>query len=257
MLQSIKQLYGEKLGAMDGEIGQVKDFYFDDQNWAVRYVVAETGTWLTSRQVLLSPLALGNLFQDGRDMLVNLTKKQIEDSPAIETHKPVSRQYEEEYHRYYGWPYYWEGDGLWGGMRGFPILELPPEFSSVEPPAAAGPKNKHADSHLRSTQAVKGYHLQATDGIVGHVCDFLMDDKSWAMKELVIKIGHRFTGKEVQIPTGKVSRISYEESKVFVNMTTEAVEHSAAHDLVPARVAGFTPPEPSAFKKVVEEILAP
>ena len=136
MLQSIKELYGEKLNALDGEIGHVKDFYFDDQSWAVRYVVAETGTWLTSRQVLLSPLAFGTLYQDGRDILVNITKKQIEDSPSIELHKPVSRQYEEEYHRYYGWPYYWEGDGLWGGMRGFPILELPPKFASDAPPTA-------------------------------------------------------------------------------------------------------------------------
>jgi sporulation protein YlmC with PRC-barrel domain len=233
MLQSIKQLYGEKLGAKDGEIGQVKDFYFDDQNWAVRYIVADTGTWLTSRQVLLSPLALGSLYQDGRDMLVNLTRKQIEDSPAIETHKPVSRQYEEQYHRYYGWPYYWEGDGLWGGMRGLPILELPPKFASPEPPAATGPNPKRGDAHLRSTQAVKGYHLQATDGIVGHVCDFLMDDKSWAINQLVIKIGQRFTGKEVQIPVSKVTQISYDASKVFVNLTTDAVERSPEHRLVP------------------------
>jgi sporulation protein YlmC with PRC-barrel domain len=233
MLQSIKQLYGEKLGAKDGEIGHVKDFYFDDQNWAVRYVVADTGNWLTGRQVLLSPHAFGVLHPAEKVLAVNLTRKQIEDSPAIETHKPVSRQYEEEYHRYYGWPYYWEGDGLWGGMRGFPILELPPKFASVEPPSATGPKPKRGDAHLRSTQAVKGYHLQATDGIVGHVCDFLMDEKSWAINQLVVKTGHRFTGKEVQIPVSKVTEISYDASKVFVNLTTDAVEKSPEHRLVP------------------------
>jgi hypothetical protein len=233
MLQSIKQLYGEKLGAKDGEIGHVKDFYFDDQRWAVRYVIADTGTWLTSRQVLLSPLALGGLYQDGRDLPVNLTRKQIEDSPAVETHKPVSRQFEEDYHRYYGWPYYWEGDGLWGGMRGFPILEMPPKFYPGEPPAAAGPKPARADAHLRSTLAVTGYHLQAADGIAGHVCDFLMDDKSWAINQLVIKTGHRFTGKEVQIPVGQVERISYPESTVFAKLTKAAVEKSPEHRLVP------------------------
>ena len=126
MLQSIKQLYGNKLGASDGEIGHVKDFYFDDQNWAVRYVVADTGSWLPGRQVLISPHSLGGLDQAGKVLRVNLTRKQIEDSPSIESHKPVSRQYEEEYYRYYGWPYYWQGDGLWG-MSGFPILELPPK----------------------------------------------------------------------------------------------------------------------------------
>ena len=237
MLQSIKQLYGEKLGAKDGEIGRVKDFYFDDQNWTVRYVVADTGTWLTSRQVLLSPHAIGGFYQDGRAMVVNLTRKQIEDSPPIETHKPVSRQYEAEYHRYYGWPCYWEGEGLWGGMRGFPVLATPPKFSSDESPAAPGHKPANADAHLRSTLAVNGYHLQATDGIVGHVCDFLMDDKSWAINQLVIKVGHRFTGKEVQIPASKVARISYDESKVFVKLTTDAVEKSPEHLPVPKGAA--------------------
>jgi sporulation protein YlmC with PRC-barrel domain len=234
MLQSIKQLYGEKLGALDGEIGRVKDFYFDDQSWAVRYLVADTGTWLMSRQVLLTPHALGSLYQDGKVMVVNLTRKQIEDSPAIETHKPVSRQYEEEYYRYYGWPCYWEGDGLWGGMRGFPILEVPAKSPPGEPAAAVAPKHKRADAHLRSTQSVKGYNLQASDGIVGHVCDFMMDDKSWAIGQLVIKTGHRFTGKEVLIPTSKVDRISYEDSTVFVNLTKEAVEQSPEYHPVHA-----------------------
>jgi len=118
-------------------------------------------------------------------------------------------------------------------MRSFPILDLPPNFPPVEPPAATGPKSERADAHLRSTQAVSGYHLQATDGIFGHVCDFLMDDKSWAINQLVIKTGHRFTGKEVQIPMSQVERISYKESTVFVKITKEAVEKSLEYRLVP------------------------
>ena len=80
MLRSIKQLYGDKLGASDGEIGHVKDFYFDDQNWAVRYVVADTGSWLPGRLVLISPHAFGNLDQTGNVLRVNLTRKQIENA---------------------------------------------------------------------------------------------------------------------------------------------------------------------------------
>jgi hypothetical protein len=233
MSQSIKKLYGEKLGALDGEIGTVKDFYFDDQNWTVRYVVAETGTWLTSRQVLLSPHAIGSLNEDGKAMLVNLTQKQIEGSPPIEWHKPVSRQYEEEYHRYYGWPGYWEGGGLWGGIRGLPALPLPGRFTRENPAASAVKTPERVDAHLRSTQAVRGYHLQASDGIIGHVCDFMMDEESWAIGRLVIKTGNRFTGTEVLIPAGSVNRVSYEESTVFVNLTKEAVERSPAQQLTP------------------------
>jgi hypothetical protein len=236
MLRSIKQLYGDKLGASDGEIGRVKDFYFDDQNWAVRYLVADTGSWLPGRQVLISPHAFGGLHQAGKVLRVNLTRKQIEHSPSIESHKPVSRQYEEEYYQYYGWPYYWQGAGLWG-MSGFPILELPAKPLPGEPATVNGPQLKRADAHLRSTQAVNGYHLQAGDGAIGHVCDFMMDDQSWAIRQLVIKIGHRLSGKEVEIPSGKVDRISWDESTVFVSLTREAVEQSPAHHLAPVGAA--------------------
>ncbi len=232
MLRNVKQLYGDKLGASDGDIGQVKDFYFDDQSWAVRYVVADTGNWLTGRQVLLSPHAFGGLLQTGKVLRVHLTRKQIEDSPSIEWHKPVSRQYEEEYHRYYGWPFYWQGDGLWG-MSGTPILETPPKPLPGKQNAAGELKPKNADAHLRSTRAVNGYHIKASDGMAGHICDFMMDDKTWSIGQLVVKTGHRFTGKEVPIPVSKVERISYDESTVFVNLTKEAIEQSPAYDPAP------------------------
>ena len=230
MLRSVKQLYGDKLGALDGEIGHVKDFYFDDQSWAVRYLVADTGSWLTGRKVLISPHAFGILCQQGKDLLVNLTRKQIENSPSIESHKPVSRQYEEEYYRYYALPFYWQGGGLWG-MSNVPVV--PPDPL----PSATDRTLERADAHLRSTQAVNGYRLQASDGTIGHVCDFLMDDENWAIGQLVIKTGHRFSGKEVQIPTSKVDRISYEESTVFVSATSAGVEQSPTHHLAPVGAA--------------------
>jgi len=226
MLRSIKQLYGDKLGAADGEIGHVKDFYFDDGNWVIRYVVADTGSWLPGRQVLLSPYAFGSLHQVGKDLLVNLTRKQIEDSPSIDSHKPVSLQYEEEYYQYFGWPYYWQGGDLWG-MSDFPILELPPK-PSADP---SGPQPERADAHLRSTREVNGYHIKASDGTPGHVCDFMIDAQSWVIAQLIIKTGHRFSGKEVWIPTRKVERISYEESTVFVSLTREAVEQNSGQSI--------------------------
>jgi hypothetical protein len=228
MLRSIEQLYKDKLGALDGDIGHVKDFYFDDRSWGVRYVVADTGSWLTGRHVLISPLSIGRLAPAGKVLSVNLTRKQIEDSPSIASHKPVSRQYEEEYHRYYGWPYYWQGDALWG-MSGVPILTMPAQPLPMPAADAPGPQTESAEAHLRSTQAVHGYHLKTIDGTIGHVCDFMMDDQTWAIGQLVIKTGHRLSGREVQIPTHNISRISYEESTVFVDLTSEAVEQSPAH----------------------------
>lgn len=227
-LQSIKQLYGDKLRATDGEIGHIKDFYFDDQCWVIRYVVANTGTWLPGRQVLLSPHAFDEFHQSGKLLQVNLTRKQIQESPSIEWHKPVSRQYEENYYQYYGWPYYWQGSGLWG-MSGIPNLALSSAPLTNEEDRKNISHSKGEDVHLRSTQAVIGYNLQASDGEIGHVCDFIMDTHSWAIRQLVIKIGPLLSGREVKIPTSKVHRINYKESTVFIHLTKEAVEQSPEH----------------------------
>jgi len=225
MLRSIKEIYGNTLGASDGDIGQVKDFYFDDQSWAIRYLVADTGTWLAERQVLISPLAFAGLHGAGKTLPVSLTRKQIEDSPPIGSHTTVSRQYEVEYHKYYGWANYWEGESL-PGMNPFPTLQSPQILQSDE----------KADAHLRSTQAVNGYHIQGSDGIIGHVCDFMMDDMSWAIQQLVIKTGNRFSGREVQISVSNVARISYEDSTIFVNLTKDTIEQSPAPYPTPVSV---------------------
>ncbi len=222
MLRSIKQLYGSRLQASDGEIGVVKDFYFEDQTWTIRYLVADTGVWLPKRQVLISPHSLGRLDEAQAVLQVNLTRKQIEDSPSTESHKPVSRQYEEAYYRHYGWPAYWQGSGLWG-MSDFPTLELPATARTANPDSAGGAQRDKADVHLRSTHAVNGYHVRTAEGIIGYVCDFMMDDQNWAIGQLVVKTGHRFSGKEELIPTTKAERISYDESTVFVDLTQERV----------------------------------
>ena len=222
MLQNIKQLYGNKLAADDGDIGHVKDFYFDDENWVVRYLIADTGSWLTGRLVLLTPHAFGKLDQNEKTLHVKLHKKKIQDSPSIESHKPVSRQYETNYYAYYGWPTYWDGSSMWG-ISGYPLV-LPPSKKEME----IQKKYHHRDDkHLRSMQEVIGYNIQSVDGEIGHVSNFLVDDKSWAIHELVIETGHWYSGKEILIPTSKVKRISYEEAKVFVSLTKADIQQTA------------------------------
>jgi uncharacterized protein YrrD len=229
MLQNIKELYDDKLTASDGDIGHVEDFYFDDKTWAIRYLVANTGTWLSGRQVLLSPHAFGHWDRDRKSLLINLTRRQIENSPSIDSHRPVSRQYEEEYYRYYGWPTYWDGGGMWGAGE-YPMA-LPPTKQEIE-----GHQHHHReDKHLRSTHAVTGYHIQANDGTIGHVTGFMVDDKSWAIRELVVESGHWYSGKEILISSSKIERISYDESKVFVKLTKADIQRTVENDI--AKVA--------------------
>ncbi len=134
MLQSIHHRFAQTLRASDGEIGHVRDFYFDDKNWTVRYLVADTGRWLAGRLVLISPHAFGHLYPEGEVLLVNLSRQQIEDSPSIEEHQPVSRQHEEEYHRHYGFTYYAESLPLWG-LGGYPVIVPAPLPADIKKPA--------------------------------------------------------------------------------------------------------------------------
>jgi uncharacterized protein YwbE len=214
MLHSIHRHYGEKLRACDGDIGHVRDFYFDDQNWAVRYLVADTGRWLTGRLVLLSPQALGDLTLTGKALPVKLTREQIEESPSIDEHKPVYRQHEEEYHRYYGYPYYAQRSPLWG-LAGYPVLVPPPRSVDLE--------RKKIDSHLRSTRHVKGYKVEATDGAVGEVEDFLIDGARWLIRAIGIKSGHWNSGEYRTISVDVVSRISYDDSAVYLDAARTAL----------------------------------
>jgi sporulation protein YlmC with PRC-barrel domain len=226
MLQNIKQLYGDKLAALDGDIGHVKDFYFDDESWVIRYLVADTGSWLTGRLVLLTPHAFGKLDQSEKTFHIKLHKKQIEDSPSIESHKPVSRQFEVEYYSYYGWPPYWDG----GGMSG--IGPIPVALPLLVDRIKSHQKHKHReDKHLRSTQAISGYHIQTSDGEIGHITDFIIDEKSWTIRDLVIETGHWYSGKEILIPSSKVKQISYEETKVFVSLTKKDIQRTAENEI--------------------------
>jgi hypothetical protein len=161
---------------------------------------------------------LGRLYPQGKVLLVNLTREQIEKSPSIDEHKPVSRQHEEEYHRHYGYPYYAESMPLWG-LAGYPVVIPPP------PPTAV--KQYGVDSHLRSTRVVKGYNVEATDGAIGEIADFLIDRRTWVIREIVAESGHWYSGKEICIPTEKISRISYDQSTVYMDSTKAAIMEAA------------------------------
>ena len=229
MLQNTKELYGHNFTARDGDIGSVKDFFFDDKRWVIRYMVADTGSWISGRLVLLSPHAFGSLDRNKKTLSVNLTRKQIESSPAIDSRRPVSRQYEIDYYEYYGWPAYWTGGALWG-LGGSP-LEVPIPQDLLE---AKEQQHHRDDKHLRSAREATGYAIHATDGQIGAVSGLMVDDTSWAIEQISVEAGHWFSGKEILVPTTRVLRISYEDSAVFVDLTKAGIQHTAAHEVVKA-----------------------
>lgn len=232
MLQSAENLQGLTLHASDGEIGTVKELYFDDHAWVVRYLVVDTGSWLSGRQVLISPHAVEAVSKKDQRIDVRLTKQQVENSPGIDTHKPLSRQQEEDYYTYYGYPYYWSGPYLWGGAA-YPGLLAPdiPQASAAEREIdAIRERQSSADCNLRSSKEVTGYYVEASDGDIGHVEDFVVDDQSWAIRYVVVDTRNWLPGKKVVISPAWLQSISWNDSKIHVDVSREAIKNAPEYD---------------------------
>jgi hypothetical protein len=230
MLRNVKDLRGYAVRAIDGLIGRVDDFYFDDEDWGVRYLVVETGTWLSGRKVLISPVGLGHAYRKARQLPVALTRAQVARSPDIDTRKPVSRQQEAEYFKYYGYPYYWGGAGLWG-MGAYPgglttEGRIEEELKAQQALATHTPD----DCHLRSSNAIIGHHIEATDGEIGHVGDLLVDDYTWAIRYLLVGTGHWWSRHRVLVPPERIKGVSWSASKVSVDMTRQAIKDAPPYD---------------------------
>ena len=225
MLQNIKNLYGANLAAPDGDIGHVKDFYFDDTTWAIRHLVAETGPWMTGRLVLLSPQALGKWDPYGNTLHVTLPKMQIENSPSIAPHPAVSRRDEIEHPRHHGLPNYQDDDAK--RVQGDQPPTLAPSKNEI---LSIDPHHHPEDRHVRSTQAVTSYQIQAVDGAIGSLSGFVVDDKNWAISELAVETGPWHPGSQILIAPDNIMRISDEDATVFVNLSKADIRATAQFD---------------------------
>jgi len=241
MLRSMKELENYAIHATDGTIGHVKDFYFDDETWVIRYLVVDTGSWLSSRKVLISPIAIGHADWTGKVLPVSITKEQVKNSPDIDTEKPVSRQHEIRHLGYYGYPYYWEGSGLWGeGI--YPALSLMTDYREIESQALQAQARKVAaedaekarhpndDPHLRSCQEVMNYHVHASDGDIGHVQGLLVDEETWAIRYLVVDTSNWWHGHQVLIAPQWIRDVSWSDAKVSVSLTRQAVKDAPPYE---------------------------
>lgn len=222
MLRVVKDLKDYGILATDGPIGQVVDVLMDDRFWTLRYFVVDTGTWLSGRKVLISPLAVGQPDWAAQQLPVTLSKERVEGSPEVNTENPVLRQHETEQLSYYGYPLYWEAGGLSGvaAVDGVPVAELSP-LPAVE---------ERVDTHLRSANAVEGYQIVAIDGELGHVSNFLVDDQTWAIRYFVVNTSNWWVGHKVLIAPQWVDRVSWEESTVTLDLTREAIQNAPPYD---------------------------
>ncbi len=231
MLRSAYELHGYGAYGVDGDVGTVRDVLFDDDHWAVRYLVVDTGGWLDSRRVLLSPIAVERIDPMGRAVHFRLTRERIEKSPSFDADRPVSRQHEAALFDYYGFPYYWGGPYMWGA------------FAFPGGPAAAGEalgpqaavlemrrRRAEGDPHLRSANEVIDNHIQASDDTIGHVEDLMFDDEDWAIALMVVDTRNWWPGKKVAVSPRRIRHISWADRTVEVDLTREQIESAPEFD---------------------------
>lgn len=233
MLHDINELRGFSVEATDGPIGQVRDAYFDDQAWTIRFFVVDTGPWLKGRRVLIPPIAFGNPDWGARRLPVSLSRALVRDSPDVDTSKPVARQHEIEQFTYYGYPSYWGGPGVWGnGMRA---------GATHAAGAAANDKafveaqlllhhQRGDDPHLRGCDAIIRYHVHAIDGDIGHVDGLIVDDQNWVIRYLVVNTSNWWLGHDVLVAPEWIDDISWLEATVSVGLSRRAVKDAPVYD---------------------------
>lgn len=242
MLHPVNDIKGYAIRATDGDIGSVQDVLFDDEKWTVRYLVVDTGTWLPGRRVLISPFAIGRLVEDDKVLTVSSTQEQVERSPDIDVHQPISRRLEIAYARYYGYPYYWGGSGMWGtAMYPYPAhghVPVPPAnrtrpdpfVESEQPVLDALDTLNPEDVHLRSWSATKGYTIDATDGDIGHVDDLLIADDTWAVRYVIVATSNWWFGNKVLLSPRWIDAISWADAKATVDLTRAAIRNAPKYD---------------------------
>lgn len=227
-LRSAKEIKGYDLGAEDGRIGECHDFLFDDTDWVIRYIVADTRKWLPGRKVLISPICIGAADKSTHTLQVSLTKEQIKDSPPLDTDAPVSRQYEILFNRYYAWSHYWDGDLTWGVSPYPQLLQQSNDELAELLDVGELPEEK---THLKSVDEVIGYRIHATDTDIGHIEDFIVEEETWIIRYLVIDTSNWLPGsKWVLVPTAWVERVDWARSAIVMQLASDKLKNSPEYD---------------------------
>jgi sporulation protein YlmC with PRC-barrel domain len=241
MLWNASKVNGYAISASNGRLGTVSDFLFDDASWSIRWLVVDTGKWLSGRKVLLPASALGHFDLSGHEITVKLTIEQVKDSPDIDTDRPVSRQMESSMFGYYGSSPYWSA-GLGMGGYGMGMIGLGYAGGAMGATPALGSgyrrreeelaeiRHRDDDPNLRSIDAVTGYHIHATDGEIGHVEDFLVGDDDWRIHYLVVDTKNWWPGKKVLISPQSAIEINWVDRLVNLSFNRQKVKDSPAYD---------------------------
>ena len=222
-LQPASRLVRCMLHAVDGEIGTVEALYLDDASWIVRYLLVDTGDWLAGRRILISPVAVGEVWENEKAVFIELTRRQIRNSPPLDARQTVSRVYEAAYYKYYGWPVYWEDDWL---------CAVPPSAASpeVQPSAGEAAHTRHREMRLQRTNGLDGCVIVTHDGAIGQIRDLIVDTRYWVIRYLVIETHDGQPGRHVLVSPCWIERVSWRDRLMNIGLASASIDSAPGYD---------------------------
>jgi hypothetical protein len=230
VLQSASALKDCAIEARDGRMGMVNDLLFDDHTWKLRWVVVETGDWLAGRKVRIHPSSIGSVDHERRILPVALTMEQAKGCARRGKRDPASQRMESHLFNYRGWDPYWALNCF--GMGALASRLSAPHFDSAESREVVCheviPGSR--DHDLRSMSAVISYRVHASDGEIGHVENFLVDDETWEIRYLVVDPGHWWPGTHVLVSPDAVREIDWTAHAIHLDVTRARVGKSPLWD---------------------------
>lgn len=232
MLWDASAIKGYTIEASDGRLGTVSDLLFEDVGWVVRWLVVDTGNWLPGRKVLLPLSVLGRPDRVLRHFPVKLTMQDVRESPDVDTDQPVSRQIEAHVYDHFGWDPYWGGSLLpMSNATATPFAApLYGQESTAPDLARSDAQPNEGDPHLRSIATVTGYHIHASDGEIGHVDDFLVDDAGWSIRYIKVDTRNWWPGERVLILPRSVREIDWGGKLVHINVDRQRIKDAPPYD---------------------------
>lgn len=214
MLASIKAFKHFSLSAVDGDIGSVKDFLFDDREWQIRYMVAESGNWLTGRKVLIAPHSLERPNWEAEKFPVTLTKESIKESPRIEEDAPVSMQTEIALSEFFHWPYYWNAG----------LFSTPGVYNNPDGPEEIQARMEEMNPHLRSANEVVAYSVQTSDNCLSKINDIMIKSDEWHVRYFIVDTGEWLPGKKVLLTPDSIKDIRAPQRIVVIDLKKAELE---------------------------------
>lgn len=229
MLQSTKELQGYAIHATDGDLGKIRTLYFDNEAWGVHYIVVDTGSWFSGKYVLLSASVLGQPDRENQRLAVTLTQEDVQQSPEVPKHTSASVYDETAMHTYGSHNVYWSTDpfvlqSVAARPASTPIPASPPA-PSPQPATMQG-----SGAPLRSTREVIGYYIQARDGQIGHVEDFLIDPDTWHIRYMVVDTRNWLPGRKVLVSPEWIQQVSWDDMQVAVDLPRDHIKNSPEYD---------------------------